>query len=161
MREQIVGGGDTGQSPCSRCTFEAAQKGEHDMAEHPNVTMYREIHEKLQQGDFEAVFEALDDEVVWHQIGAETLHGKEAVRESMSGMEEFGADAFDLDLHDVVGNDEHVIGLVEATLNMGDQSFTYRTAEIAHMKDGKVTERWAFSDDTQRISEFFGSIGGE
>ncbi|HUF16085.1 MAG TPA: nuclear transport factor 2 family protein [Acidimicrobiia bacterium] len=131
------------------------------MAEHPNVTMYREIHEKLQQGDFEAVFEALDDEVVWHQLGAETLHGKEAVRESMSGMEEFGADAFDLDLHDVVGNDEHVVGLVEATLNMGDQSFTYRTAEIAHMKDGKVTERWAFSDDTQRIIEFFGSIGGE
>jgi ketosteroid isomerase-like protein len=45
-------------------------------------------------------------------------------------------------------------------LNMGDQSFTYRTAEIAHMKDGKVTERWAFSDDTQRIIEFFGAMGG-
>jgi len=131
------------------------------MAEHPNVAIFREVHTKLQRGDFEAVFEALDDEVVWHQIGAETLQGKAAVRESMSGMEEFGADAFDLDIHDVVGNDEHVVGLVEATVNMGDQSFTYRTAEIAHMKDGKVTERWAFSDDTQRIIEFFGSMGGE
>lgn len=131
------------------------------MAEHPNVARYREIHQKIQQGDLESVFEALDDDVVWHQIGAETLHGKESVRESMSGMEEFGADAFSLDIHDVVGNDEHVIGLVETTLNMGDDSFTYRTAEIAHMKDGKVTERWAFSDDTQRIIEFFGSLGGE
>lgn len=130
------------------------------MADHPNAAIYREIHEKLQQGDFEAMFNALDDDVVWHQIGAETLNGKEAVRESMSGMEEFGADAFNIDLHDVVGNDEHVIGLVEATVNMGGQSFTYRTAEIAHMKDGKVTERWAFSDDTQRITEFFGSMGG-
>jgi len=131
------------------------------MAEHPNVAIFREVHAKLQRGDFETVFEALDDDVVWHQIGAETLHGKEAVRESMSGMEEFGADAFDLDIHDVVGNDEHVVGLVEATVNMGGQSFTYRTAEIAHMKEGKVTERWAFSDDTQRIIEFFGSMGGE
>jgi len=131
------------------------------MADHPNAALYREINEKLQQGDFEAAFEALDDDVVWHQIGAETLHGKEAVRESMSRIEEFGADAFDLDIHDVVGNDEHVVGLVEATVNMGDQSFTYRTAEIAHIKDGKVTERWAFSDDTQRITEFFGSMGGE
>jgi ketosteroid isomerase-like protein len=131
------------------------------MADHPNAALYREIHEKLQQGDFEAAFEALDDDVVWHQIGAETLHGKEAVRESMSGMEEFGADAFDLDIHDVVGNEDHVVGLVETTLNMDDQNFTYRTAEIAHIKNGKITERWAFSDDTQRIIEFFGSMGGE
>jgi ketosteroid isomerase-like protein len=131
------------------------------MADHPNAALYREIHEKLQQGDFEAAFEALDDDVVWHQIGAETLHGKEAVRESMSGMEEFGADAFDLDIHDVVGNEEHVVGLVQTTLNMDDQNFTYRTAEIAHIKNGKITERWAFSDDTQRIIEFFGSMGGE
>ncbi len=131
------------------------------MAEHPNVVVYRGVHERIQQGDFEAVFEALDDEVIWHQIGAETLHGKEAVRESMSAMEELGADAFDLVIHDVVGNDEHVVGLVETTLRMGDRAFTYRTAEIAHMKGGKVTERWAFSDDTQRIIEFFGSMGGE
>jgi uncharacterized protein len=131
------------------------------MAEHPNVVLYREVHEKLQQGDFEAIFDVLDDDVVWHQIGAETLHGKEAVRASMSGFEEFGPDAFNLDLHDVVGNDEHVIGLVEATVNMGGESFTYRTAEIAHVNNGKITERWAFSDDTQRINNFFGSLQGE
>jgi ketosteroid isomerase-like protein len=135
-----------------------SEKGEQVMAEHPNVTVYRGVHERLQRGDFEAMFEALDDEVVWHQIGAETLHGKEAVRENMSAMEEFGADAFDIVVHDVVGNDEHVVGLVEATINVADRSFTYRTAEIAHMKDGKVTERWAFSDDTQRIIEFFDSM---
>jgi ketosteroid isomerase-like protein len=43
---------------------------------------------------------------------------------------------------------------------MGGQSFSDRTAEIAHMKDGKLTERWAFSDDTQRIIEFFASMEG-
>lgn len=131
------------------------------MAEHPNVLVYRGVHEKIQSGDFEAVFETLADDVVWHQIGADTLHGKGAVRASMSAMEELGADAFELVIHDVVGNDEHVVGLVEATLSVGEQSFTYRTAEIAHMEDGKVTERWAFSDDTQRIIDFFASMGGE
>lgn len=128
------------------------------MPEHPNAATYRSVHEKIQRGDFEAVFEALDDEVVWHQIGAPSLVGKEAVRASMSAMEELGSDAFDIVIHDVLGNDEHVVGLIEATVNVGDQSFTYRTAEIAHMKDGKVTERWAFSDDTQRITEFFDSM---
>ena len=131
------------------------------MDEHPHVAIYRDVHQHLKQGNLEAAFDALDDDVVWHQLGAETLHGKAAVVASMSGLEELAADAFDIDLHDVVGNDEHVIGRVETTLNMGDGSFTYRTAEIAHMRDGKVTERWAFSDDTERIIQFFGSMGGE
>lgn len=131
------------------------------MPEHPHVAIYRGVHEQLQQGNLEAAFDALADDVVWHQLGAETLYGKAAVVASMSGMEEFGADAFTIDVHDVLGNDEHVIGLVETSLKMGDQSFSYRTAEIAHMKDGKLTERWAFSDDTERIIEFFGSLGGE
>ena len=26
------------------------------------------------------------------------------------------------------------------------------------MRDGKVTERWAFSDDTQKIIDFFASF---
>ena len=35
-------------------------------------------------------------------------------------------------------------------------SLVYRTAEIYHMRDGKISERWAFSDDTERINRFFG-----
>lgn len=129
------------------------------MEEHPHVAILRKVHEDIQRGDFQAAIEALDDDVVWHQLGADTLNGKDAVVASMSGMEEFGADAFEIKVHDVVGNAEHVIALVEATVNMGGQSLTYRTAEICHMKDGKVTERWAFSDDTQQIIDFFGSMG--
>jgi hypothetical protein len=37
----------------------------------------------------------------------------------------------------------------------GDDTFTYRTAEIMHVEDGKATERWAFSDDTAAIVAFF------
>jgi ketosteroid isomerase-like protein len=67
---------------------------------------------------------------------------------------------FDLSLHDVVANDEHVIGLVEAHIRAGDREFSYRTAEIHHVDaDGKITERWAFSDDTAAITEFFSSLG--
>lgn len=131
------------------------------MAEHPNVAVYRDVHENLQRGNFQSAIDALDDNVIWHQLGADTLYGKEAVAASMSEMEELGADAFTIDVHDVLGNDKHVIGLVEATVKMGDETFSYRTAEIAHMTDGKLTERWAFSDDTQRIIEFFAAMGGE
>lgn len=129
------------------------------MEEHPHVTLYREIHESLQAGDVTALFDHLGDDVVWHQIGEETLRGKDAVIAAMSMMEEFEPDMFKLDVHDVVGNDEHVVGLVEVSIQMGDEPFSYRTAEIAHIEDGKVTERWAFSDDTQRIAGFFSALG--
>jgi hypothetical protein len=49
-----------------------------------------------------------------------------------------------------------VIALGTATATHGDRSLVYRTAEIYHVRGGHVVERWAFSDDTQRIIEFFG-----
>jgi ketosteroid isomerase-like protein len=58
--------------------------------------------------------------------------------------------------HDVLANDEHAIQLVTATATMGGRELVYRTAEIYHVRDGKVTERWAFSDETDRINRFFG-----
>jgi len=126
------------------------------MSEHPNATLYREAMERFMAGD-ESAADAIADDVVWHQIGAETLHGKQALLESMAGLE--GVE-LTVDVHDVVANDDHVVGLVTATVDAGNGSFTYRTAEIAHVQDGKITERWAFSDDTQAIADFFAAHSG-
>ncbi|MGH8871197.1 MAG: nuclear transport factor 2 family protein [Acidimicrobiia bacterium] len=127
------------------------------MSEHPNAALYRKVMERWGEGDASAFEDAIADDVVWWQIGsAEPIRGKEPLLESMKGME--GVD-FVADLHDVLATDDHVVGLVTATVRIGDDSFTYRTAEIAHIRDGKVTERWAFSDDTQAIIDFFSGLG--
>jgi ketosteroid isomerase-like protein len=57
----------------------------------------------------------------------------------------------------VIANDTHAVALLETTFRKGDETFTYRTAEIYHVRDGKITARWAFSDDTEAINRFFGS----
>lgn len=120
------------------------------MAEHPNAA---HIRERFGTGDLAEMAEWLADDVVWHQIGGDTLHGKQSVIDSMSGV---GDVEFSMDLHDVVANDDHTIALTEVSIGTGDQAFTYRTAEIYHInKDRKITERWAFSDDTQAITDFF------
>ncbi len=129
------------------------------MGDHPHTDIYRRITEAIEQGDVAAFGEVLADDVVWHQIGAPTLHGKEAVVATWEGFEGVGVE-FDTSVHDVLANDDHMIGLVEAHVKVGDKEITYRTAEIAHVKDGKVTERWAFSDDTQAIIDFFADLGG-
>ena len=126
------------------------------MAEHPNAAAVRAASKEMERtGDLLSLMDMVADDVVWHEIGSdEPIHGKQALIDRFQSMPE-GA-SIEVETHDVVANDEHCIQLVTATASMGDQSLTYRTAEIYHMRDGKVTERWAFSDDTERITRFFG-----
>ena len=118
------------------------------MGDHPNAAMFRESF----TGDVSEMRDALADDVVWHQIGGNTIHGADAVMEFITAM---GDVDINLDLHDVVANDDHTIAMLNVTIGAGGDSFSYRTCEIYHVSDGKVTERWAFSDDTAAISEFF------
>jgi ketosteroid isomerase-like protein len=93
------------------------------------------------------------DDVVWHEIGAaEPVRGKANLAARMA--DEAGTD-IKWDVHDVLASDDHAIALGTATATRGGRSLTYRTAEIYHVRDGQITERWAFSDDTQSIIDFF------
>ncbi len=124
------------------------------MDEHPNVTVVRQLVDAMNNQDAEAGRALIAEDVKWHTIGGPTIEGLDQLEATMvgDGRQDFSITA---DVHDIVGNDEHVIALVEATATAGDQEFKYRTAEITHVKDGKITERWAFSDDTQAIIDFF------
>lgn len=125
------------------------------MPEHPNAVLARQMTNALSRGDMQALEGFLADDVIWHEIGrAEPRRGKAALREAAVGG---GAVDYKITgtLHDVVANDDHTIAMVNATATRGGKTFTYRTAEIYHIRDGKIAERWAFSDDTAAINEFF------
>lgn len=125
------------------------------MAEHPNAALLRSAVEALNGGDFEQFAALLDDDVSWYEVGAsEPIRGKAALAERMAaGEREFTIEA---QLHDVVANDEHALAMINASATRGDETLEYRTVEILHMRDGKVTERWSFADDPQAIMAFFG-----
>ena len=122
------------------------------MAEHPNVTLARRANAEMQSEGMAAMAKYLADDVVWHEIGR---------AEPRRGIAELAAAAGTADyeitweVHDILGNDDHVVELGTATATRGDRTLTYRTAEITHVKDGKITERWAFAEDTAAIIDFF------
>ena len=123
------------------------------MAEHPNAALTRKSIEALNADDTADLASDMADDIVWHMIGVpEPLRGKDAMRSTMGGDRGFEITA---DLHDVTASDDHVVALVRAHATRGDATLDYDTAEIFHVKDGLITERWAFSDDTARIIEFF------
>ena len=123
------------------------------MDEHPNLAVVRKMTEAMSSGDMETAASSIADDVVWHEIGAEEpIRGKAQLAARNA---DFGDADIKYEAHDILASDEHVIVLGTATVTRGDDSLTYRTAEIYHVNGGQVTERWAFSDDTQRIIDFF------
>jgi len=124
------------------------------MPEHPNAVLARQVIDAMNRGDMQALDGFLADDVIWHEIGsAEPRRGKAELAAAAPG----GAVDYEITakVHDVVANDDHTIMLVDATVTRGGKTFSYRTAEIVHVRDGKIAERWAFSDDTAAITAFF------
>lgn len=118
------------------------------------IAVVRQLIDALERDDRQAMADLLSDDVEWHEIGrAEPIVGKEALAARYTtALPQWQITG---ETHDVLANDEHAIALVTAQAEMGGKSLTYRTAEIFHIRDGKITARWAFSDDTEAINKFF------
>ena len=123
------------------------------MGAQDNLAVAKEAQDAFGRGDFQRLDALTADDVVWHEIGKdEPVRGKAAVRgetPSQAGYE------VAIKVHDVLASDDHAIALVEVTATRGGQTLNYRTAEIYHIRNGQIAERWAFSDDTDRIVRFF------
>lgn len=126
------------------------------MAEHPNAAVIRRLIEALTSNDIEAAASLMADDVEWHEIGrAEPFRGKAALAERYQGA---GAPEWEItggETHDIIGGDDHTVALLSAHAVWGDKSIDYRVAEVYHIRDGKITARWAMSDDTAAINDFF------
>ncbi len=119
-----------------------------------SAQLLRQALDAFNSGDAQAAAALMTDDIEWHEIGrAEPIVGKEALAARFAGaLPEW---EISVELHDIVANDDHAIALVTATARMGGRNLTYRTAEIYHVRDGKISARWAFSDDTAAINAFF------
>ena len=125
------------------------------MSAEENLRVAKAVNDAFPSMDMEAMDRLMADDIVWHEIGrSEPRRGKEALRQMAPGGT--GADdKITATAHDILASDDHAITLTNATATRGGRTLEYRTAEIYHIKDGKITERWAFSDDTGRIADFF------
>jgi ketosteroid isomerase-like protein len=127
------------------------------MNDHPNAALVRRMAESFNSGDIQQMTDMLADDIEWHEIGrAEAIIGKEALA-ARFGMGSGTPPPYEItaELHDVIANDDHTISLASAHATKDGRTFDYKVAEIYHMKDGKITARWAFSDDTAAINDFF------
>src|SRR5579859_5367075 len=83
---------------------------------HPNEDLIRRGFEAYGRGDIQALMtEFFSPDIIWHMPGRGPLAGDhagaEAVRTHFARLGELSGGAHRIELHDVIGNDYHVVAL--------------------------------------------------
>jgi ketosteroid isomerase-like protein len=124
---------------------------------HPNAELYRRLTAAFQEGDLDAIRGGLAVDVQWHEAGDPTvLDGRDAGLQRMTGAAVHVEGRID-----VLADDEHVVAMLNVSLRKPDGSeVSYPAVEVAHMSDGRVTERWSFMDACPSdVEAFFTDLG--
>jgi len=68
---------------------------------------------------------------------------------------ELTAGTFRAELHDLVADDRHTVGMHVATGEREGRTLEDREALVFHIRDGKVVEVWQYIADQYAYDEFF------
>ena len=72
-----------------------------------------------------------------------------------------GGQAPAVDIHDILGNDDHVVVLGTAKATAPDGSTAeWKYTQIFHVKDGKATEVWGMAENDAAVDPFLDGLSG-
>lgn len=124
-----------------------------------NAATIRRGYEHFNNGDLEELTQLFAEDVVWHGAGrgrfAGDKRGRDATFAYFGQLGELTGGTFRAELHDVVANEEHVVGLHTDTAQRGGKSLNAKEALVFHLRDGQVVEAWEHFEDSQTWDEFF------
>jgi ketosteroid isomerase-like protein len=131
--------------------------------EHPNVTIAKEGFEAFEKGDTGWMDEHLSDDIVWHVGGnskwAGTYKGRASVLDMLARQMQAMGSAPQVETHDILGNDDHVISLGTAKATGPDGSTAeWKFVQVFHIKDGKATEVWGMAENDAAVDPFLDNL---
>jgi len=130
------------------------------MQEHPNVALFRQAYAAFAAGDLAWLGAHLAEDVVWHSPGHGPASGESAgkaeVLRYFARLSQATGGTLRLVVHDVVGNDRHVVGIVYFSAEGPDgETFEARAVNVFHVDQDKATEVWVFNENQDRADVFF------
>jgi len=127
------------------------------MAEHPNAELFRRGYAAFAAGDMDTMRQIIAADAVWHHGGNNQLSGDYKGIEAILGL--FGKEfeltggTIKVDLHDVMGTDDHAVGLHTGTSTRNGKSFTSNEVLVAHASNGQASEFWLIPMDPAVFDE--------
>jgi uncharacterized protein len=127
---------------------------------HPNEVLLRRAYEAQAAGDFDSYLDCLSDDIVLHVPGhsriAGDYRGKDEVRRHFREIAELSAGTFTTEVHDVLGSDDHVVGLVNASAAREGRRVELPRIHVWHVHDGKLAELWLHPADQETFDMYWG-----
>jgi uncharacterized protein len=125
-----------------------------------NIEHMRRGYEAFEKGDLDLIRnELFDPDVVWHVPGRNRLsgdfRGADAVIASFVRQFEETGGTFKVEVHDILGSDDHAVVLATASAERNGKSIKEPYAHVCHLRDGKLTEAWILDFDLHKIDDFF------
>ena len=126
---------------------------------HPNEELVRRGYDAFVAGDMPTLRELFDADVTWHPSTQGALsgdkHGVDEVLGYFGQTMELTQGNFQVEVHDVLANDDHVVGLQTARATRGDKHLVDRGLLVFHVRGGKVTEVWQYLEDQAAVDRFW------
>jgi ketosteroid isomerase-like protein len=126
---------------------------------HPNEELVRRGFDAFAKGDVDTLRELLDQDAVWHAPGRSPLSGDyrgvDAILGFFARLAEVTGGTFRTEVHDVVANDEHAVGIYATRGEREGRTYENRNVLVSHIRNGKLTEAWLMSEDQYAADEFF------
>lgn len=93
------------------------------------------------------------ENAVWHGGGL-TIEGREAIGALVGRLIDASGGTLQIDLHDVLANDEHVVVLQTTRAEREGRRLKDNVVYVFHVADGKIAEAW-FNGDPRVQDEFW------
>lgn len=120
------------------------------MAQHRIGEVYRKALAAFKSGDWRETRHRPANLNVVEMASWRAPRTGQALVDAMSLMKDA---EIDVDILDMTQSEDRVVGLVTAKVRVDDMEFTFRTAEVARLIDGKVSERWTLPNGSITVGE--------
>ena len=125
---------------------------------HENETVVRAGYDAFSRGDMDAFRQLFAEDIVWHVPGRSQIAGEYKGIDGVIGYfgrsMELSGGTFRVEVHDVVANDDHVVGLHTASGQREGKSLHDDGALVFHVEGGKVREVWQLFGDQYANDDF-------
>ena len=126
---------------------------------HPNAELLAAQIDALSRGDIATAMTFYSDDVVFHYPGRNPLsgeyRGKDQVLELLGRVMQLTKGSFRPDVHDILASDQHVAALVTVRAERDGVPVEWKSVDLFHIRDGKLSEHWVHEVDQDLVDEFW------
>ena len=117
---------------------------------HPNEDIVRKAYGAFTEGDTEVLRRVFAEGIVFRIPGTSPMAGEyrglDAVFGYLGRLMDRSDGTYALEVHDVIANDEHAIGLTVQSGTRDGRPTTFRSAHVWHVSRGQLTELWEYPE---------------